>query len=334
MKHNKKRPDFLFLFAVICLLIIAGILISYFLKFPQGLSNVHQQWGEFGSLFGAITGLVAFVGVLFTLRQSKRQGERSEERSVFFTMLNIFDQNREKIIAESKAEDRPEIEDKREKRIWLKGHEAFGLISELYLGVLNMHAVNSAPEIFKDYMDLEKMIFADPTFEKVDNLHDDIKMGIANIYIEYNTRPDEKDETEQIADWIYESIGHRIINHYFSTGNIPMILELFRRTADEVFEIYRNQLGTYLRNVYYLLDLLVSFTGDNNYGAIFRAQLSKDDLIIIFFNAFSSQATDKTRDYYLLFSIFNNMKWEDLKLQQKGYVANEQLKRLYDNIDY
>lgn len=57
---------------VILMLIIIVILAFYFIQ-TKGKFADKTDWGEFGSLLGAISGLIAFVGVLFTLRQNKLQ---------------------------------------------------------------------------------------------------------------------------------------------------------------------------------------------------------------------------------------------------------------------
>lgn len=78
-------------------MIIAIIFFEYILTFNGGLSDEHRTWGEFGSLFGAITGLISFIGVLLTLIQSKKMGIVSEERASFFKMFELFNENRSRL---------------------------------------------------------------------------------------------------------------------------------------------------------------------------------------------------------------------------------------------
>ena len=88
MKRNEK--DWLVWGTGISTLIIIVILAFYFIQTQGKFADKQTDWGEFGSLLGAIAGLIAFVGVLFTLRQNKKQFLNSEDRAVFFELLRIF----------------------------------------------------------------------------------------------------------------------------------------------------------------------------------------------------------------------------------------------------
>lgn len=89
---------------------------------------------------------------------------------------------------------------------------------------------------------------------------------------------------------------------------------------------------------------------------IFRAQLSKDELVLLFFNSFSSLSNNKTRQLYLDADLFNNLELKDIRLKENinnisrmeyisfpstlqqnpvknEYVSYEFLSRLYKSID-
>lgn len=88
MKRNVK--GWLVWGTVILILIIIVILAFYFIQTKGKFADKQTDWGEFGSLLGAIAGLIAFVGVLFTLRQNKQQFLNSEDRAVFLSCLGFY----------------------------------------------------------------------------------------------------------------------------------------------------------------------------------------------------------------------------------------------------
>ena len=90
VKIKRYVKDWLVWVAVISVLLIIVIVFCYFNQTGGDFADKKTDWGEFGSLLGAIAGLIAFVGVLFTLKQNKQQFLNSEDRSVFFELLKIF----------------------------------------------------------------------------------------------------------------------------------------------------------------------------------------------------------------------------------------------------
>lgn len=62
--------------------------IVYMLNFWDGIiSDESSDWGAFGAYIGAITGLLAFLGVLYTIRQSSIQAVTRDERDLFFKLV-------------------------------------------------------------------------------------------------------------------------------------------------------------------------------------------------------------------------------------------------------
>nr|WP_262912442.1 putative phage abortive infection protein [Bacteroides thetaiotaomicron] len=61
------------------------------------------------------------------------------------------------------------------------------------------------------------------------------------------------------------------------------------------------------------------FNSPQKYSKIFRAQLSKYELALLFFNSFSSLSTSKTRELYLNADLFNNLELRDVRLKEGAY---------------
>lgn len=106
------------------------------------------------------------------------------------------------------------------------------------------------------------------------------------------------------------------IKIYLEQSNLKPIAEACTKAANTCFAPYKNQLGTYFRNAYYILEMASEFNSPKNYSKIFRAQLSKDELTLLFFNSFSSLSTPKTRELYLSADLFNNLELKDIRLRE------------------
>lgn len=97
-----------FAVAVVALLIVVG---TYFLMFARGsgfaLSQDTEEWARFGEYVGgtlsAIFGLLAFAGVLLTIREQRHQGVLEE----FQRQISLLAQRAEVILAEEPAEANP-----------------------------------------------------------------------------------------------------------------------------------------------------------------------------------------------------------------------------------
>lgn len=156
---------------------------------------------------------------------------------------------------------------------------------------------------------------------------------------------------------VYDYICLRVIELYIKQDNFKPITEACTKAANHCLAPYRNQLGTYFRNAYYILDMVSEFNSPQKYSKIFRAQLSKYELVLLFFNSFSSLSTPKTRELYLNADLFNNLELKDIRLKKRidddsvsrmsyiefpstlfqtedeeEYVDSNFLKKMYDSI--
>ncbi len=114
----------------------------------------------------------------------------------------------------------------------------------------------------------------------------------------------------------YDYLCLNAIKIYFEQDNLKPIAEACAKAADHCFAPYKNQLGTYFRNAYYILEMTSEFNSPKNYSKIFRAQLSKYELVLLFFNSFGSLSTPKTRELYLNADLFNNLELKDIRLKE------------------
>lgn len=357
-KIKKYVKDWLVLGTAILVSIIIVILVSYFIQ------NYGKQidWGDFGSLLGAITGLIAFVGVLFTLRQNKQQSLDSEERSVFFELLKIFISYRDAL----RVKRVDWIYNEKQSKLITTPYDEFCTPEKTYRQIcielyhtFYLEIKRSIPKNFTQKELGKKVIPENATEIERFMTWDYVKQAIEDIYLEDDWGAGRKAsvKTVPINLNVYDYICLRVINLYIEQGNFNPITEACTKAADHCFAPYKNQLGAYFRNAYYILDMASEFNSPKSYSKIFRAQLSKDELVLLFFNSFSSLSTPKTRELYLNADLFNNLELKDVRLKEGvndelvsrmeymqfpstlfqmvgklEYVSHDFLKKLYDSI--
>jgi hypothetical protein len=356
---KKYLKDWLIWVTAISVLVIVVILAIYFIKIGEAF-----DWGDFGNLLVAITGLIAFIGVLFTLRQNKLQSLNSEDRSVFFDLLKIFISYRDDL--RIKKMEWKYLEEKHE---WdIKKFNDFCMPEEtfwqIYVELYHTFYLEIRRTIPKNFTKKE---FRDLILSKKENIspyemlaYCDITFAIDNIYLKDDFANGKITSIRTIPIHLnrYDYICLNAIKFYIEQNNLKPITDAFARAADHCFAPYKNQLGTYFRNAYYILDMVSEFNSPKNYAKIFRAQLSKYELVTLFFNSFGSLSNPKTRELYLNADLFNNLELKDIRLKEGNndesisrmdyiifppaltkvdikseFVSCDFLKKLYDSIN-
>lgn len=328
---KKYAKDWLVWGTAIIGLIIIAILVIYFVQAGNSFVSGQADWGEFGSLLGAIAGLVAFIGVLFTLRQNKQQSLNSDERSVFFELLKIFISYRDALQVK-----RIDWKYNEEKYEWdITSYNEFCTHEKTYLQIyvelyhtFYLEIKRSIPEHFKQD-ELTRKIIPEKTTE-VDRLMiwGNVQEAIKNIYLEddWAKQRTANVKTKPMHLKVYDYICLNVVKLYIEQGNFKPIAEACTKAADHCFAPYKNQLGTYFRNAYYILEMASEFNSPKIFLKIFRAQLSRHELVLLFFNSFCSLSTSKTRQLYLDAGLFNNLELKDVRL--KEWASDESVSRM------
>ena len=317
---KRYAKDWLVWGTVISVLAMIVILGSYFIQTYGNFADKQTDWGEFGSLLGAITGLIAFVGVLFTLRQNKQQSLDSEERSVFFELLKIFTTYRDAL--QVKRIDW--IYDQEQYQWNITSYDEFCTPEKTYRQIyvelyhtFYLEIRRSIPGNFSKEEFVKRIIPENISKEQWMLTFSHLAIAIDNTYLDYNFgMHGGSNITSRVHLNVYDYICMNAIKIYFEQNNLKPIVEACAKAADHCFAPYKNQLGTYFRNAYYILEMASEFNSPKKYSKIFRAQLSKYELVLLFFYSFSSLSTPKTRELYLNADLFNNIELKDVRLKE------------------
>lgn len=351
---KKYIKDWLNWFIIFSIVAIVALLCWYFST--QGpFINKEVYWGDFGSILSAVTGLIAFVGLLFTLRQSKQQFINNENRSIFFDLLNIFISCRDSLQVQKvewKYNEKTNRWDVSQLNELCLPEQSYQQIYTELCRLFYYEIKKDIPKYFHQNDFLKRVV------DSKIMMDNQLVVAVNNIYKEYHWVEHKGFcEIKPVDPSIYDNICFNAINIYWEENNFKPIAEACMRTANICFSKYNNELGTYFRNTYYILDMVSEFDSPKKYSNIFRAQLSKFELAILFFNSFSQFSTPRTRQLYLNADLFNNLECKDILLtvcqdnesvsreiyinflylfsqrnKDKEYFSKGVLKKLYDSI--
>lgn len=324
------------------LVIVVGVisiimLFFYFLRFNNGLSYDSNNWAAFGSYFGSVTGLLAFAGVLYSSHLSEKRAEEAEakleqqeqesrkryvedsERAIFFQLLDLHNNKLESVNYNPLH--------KTETNIYLysnvdhifpkdnkSGFEAFKSFVKLTNNYLCMYLIAK---------DIEKY---NTKLQLIDYYSDQQTQNFDHIYKATFNFQDYATLSKKLSDSILNNNIYE--NDWFKDDcykwallkckklNKKEMYEALKYSYDLIYRDYGHILGHYFRNMYYILETIDSFRGDEDYkfkyAKLFRAQLSRFEIALVICNAVSSQSTPNVIDLLQKYDILNGFYNDDL----------------------
>lgn len=311
IKKRFKKESSLKHLSTIILIVCIIMIVAYFSQFNRGFSPNPEDWGIFGSYFASIAGMLAFLGLIYTIKQSNDKADKaeyqfkiSEERGIFFKMLELYQRQ-----ADSFSDGK------------VKGQDAFRnfnkmLTNDLILGYICKDIVNT-----KNYINGKSK---DELFV-INSIIDTQFNGKDIVPFKFST----KSETIQIflsdrynAFMLEQPIdfdtNHKIYEFYvqdsFRYKSITDAYEYMRYAAESIYYKNSNYLGQYFRNIYYIMEMISKTIESDYYSKIFRAQLSSTELSLIIYNSLSSNSSRNAVQLLLDFDMFNNIDIKDIFL--------------------
>ena len=289
------------------LLIIAGLapVVLYFWVFHSGLLQIHSRWGEFGSFLSPIVSILAFVGLLYSIELTKEQFQRQSEESGFFNLLNL---HLDKVDQLSGGE-----------HLELRGVEAF----QYYV-----HKFNA---IYKEKcFDYARAAMAYDT-DKLPNL------GYQFLYkkiakkdcpwageeeiepvLEYFRR-NSNDKWEALKGLVDDSCSNEDRDELQSIGSLffedstpTFRIEKLSGLYEHFYDHYGHVLGHYFRNMYYILNYIDSTKRSKYFSRIYRAQLSRYELAMLFYNIMGPYTGREFNRLVFKYDIINDLYGPDL----------------------
>lgn len=275
----------------------------YFYKFHYGLAEVHSKWGEFGSFLSPFVGLLAFVGVLYSIEITKKQFKRQSEETGFFSLLNIHIQNVEQLfhvnsdvtgdVFKFYANEYAKIF---RNRCYYFAREAIiydlNKISEfgfrfLYSKITHeecFHAGENEIEVVLNY------------FEK--NKKD--KDEALKMLVDGNSPEEDKDKMKDIGALYFEDSTAK-----FRIDKMALVYERFD-------DLHGHQMSKYFQYIYCVLDYLDRVHEKEKYIRIFKSQFSRNEIILIYYNTTNSETEKKFNRLIFKYGMLDNIFSSDL----------------------
>ena len=268
----------------------------YIESFPI-LSGDHQRWGEFGSFIGGTSGtilsLLAFIGLYFSIKQTDRQYKLQSEENSFYSLLN-FHLNKVKDI---------EFESLQGALVFKTLNDKYYNIYKLFCGKLALSIIDDdinklPPELYDFLSDEFNNQFSGLDFLQVYNNAKNKVDFIKNINFQ---RSETFEET-------FNSKATLIVERASSEDRVTYLEKVYR----DFYHEYGHLVGPYFRNMYYILEDADSSYNPIKFAKIFRAQLSRYELSILYYNVMSSYTSEKFNKLIKKYNILDDIYEFDL----------------------
>lgn len=289
------------------ILVAVALLVMYIYNFNNGLSNDSSDWDAFGSYFGAITGLLAFGGVLWSINDSNNQNKESSERDTFFKLLDLHTNKFSNVEYIGQSDNSP------------KAAEAFRLYTQ---------AMNDYLKHIVMYKFILGEIDSGKTIEDIENLYYNGYRQPNNIIKNAVLRCDSTNSAKSIEELRKKIEDNNISLSQYDIGLLVQIaLEEKPLSADELYEYskkaadifyhkYGHITGHYFRNLYYAMGMTSMFRSNNEYRKLLRAQISRYEIALNLYNALSSRSSVKMINLLTEYEIFDDQYKGDIYLLQ------------------
>lgn len=255
---------------VSAVILIIAIVINVEAYFAAGTAERMGQWGDFvGGVFNPLLSFLAFAGLLYTILLQQRELGLSREE---------LRMTREELANSAKALNDQNLSLKQQRF----ESAFFGMV-----GVFNQ--IIETMDIDIRRRDSKEGLSGRDCFSR-------FREELEAIYINRSWNDEPTHEKEADRPWI---TGARIEYHHDEARMVSAYQHFYKKAAPDLAHYFR-----VLYNIFRYIENS-DFT-DGVYSKILRAQLSNQELVILFYNCFS-EAGQRFKDVAIRFEIFDNL---------------------------
>jgi hypothetical protein len=308
------------------------------------ISNKHDAWGSFGDLLGGLLGpilsLIAFLGFLYSFNVQRQLALKQSFETNFYYQLQTH--------AAKASEIEIEFSDKRH-----KGIDAFRVLTTKFRTImqdnleaqcridLGEKATETNPQLFNIAEIALRKFHSTPFNQPILAMLN--KSGICKaIKIALTSLPPAEGENFLKAIFVCmpDDDRRKIALLKYEELTVDLKLELFRTVYDDFYNLYGGQVGHYFRNMFHIL----SFLQDPNqperakFIQIYRSQLSRYEIAILFYNCLSSYSQSEFNDIVERHDFLKGVHYQDLALPMTKadiralWVARKKIKDTADGV--
>ncbi|HHN8407519.1 TPA: putative phage abortive infection protein [Morganella morganii] len=322
---DKDKVNWLLRGTILIMFVSFGL---YLFKFHSPLSNNHTKWGEFGSYFGGITGplvsVMAFIGLLKSISLTKKQFEIQSQENTFFNLLNFHSSKVTKIYSEASGKT-----------------DAFKYLCEKYNEIYESRCITVALNgIVKNQQNLPEYLYHNfikyfftlddhLTIEEIKSRFSQYLKNFDNEQLILNDINLKRRNIEDYGKYILIEVGRDLVRDMSADERVKVLKNAFNGFYDELGYVT----GSYIRNIYYILSHSNESINGDKYAKIFRAQLSRYELVMIFLNMSSSYCKPDFTYLIKKFDILNGLYINDLCYNPTSEMYKDDLNSIYLHSD-
>lgn len=320
---DKCKDSKLYILIIISIIAILILLILYFV-IPSSKTN----WSKLDSLVSSITGLLAFIGVLFAINQSNSRMKEAEARTCYNNAVDTY----YKTVENVKCFQKSGSEALSRFAFKIKQDWAFTVISNNFNKSLNNPNLEKEDEARKPIEYINKRI-KENNSEKYDN-----NLPLEELYF----------KTESLMSDI--PFHHSLLEYIKLQDNLDVLVrDSVLITAKRLFlenEYYQfdNSIERYCQVVFATLEKLEKLDEEDekkkkkekektNWAKSYCEFILDTDAIILFLYSMSPKAPKKYIDLFNQQELYNKISVTDLPLcKSKNKVKDEDIKKTFEAI--
>ncbi len=256
--------------------------VIYLFEFHGSISANHVRWAEFGSYLGGIYSTFAFLILAYTTNITRKQFKTQNEDNIFF---KLYDSLQKRILNNSiKSNNITEH----------LAHQTLKIMAEKFYKNLEEQTIDVAKRLLCETPDDISNLHFTKIFEATKNnqSHSDVSEYKREFIKNINSQTDFASKWETLKHYIgtNDSMSENLRIALKHTGSvnfykIPFFKrqQCYKRAVENLSYEYGEFLDGYFKSIRYLIEFADNSANRTLYIKFIKSQLSKYELIIIFY---------------------------------------------------